>query len=169
MRNEIAEWMLAQAATPEQATTILGDLLEAQPGPVAFWFAVLRATASIAAHQPRRIFASLFWLAYELGIYADLSWLYAHVPYSSHQLLLRLAALVPICFIGWLLHWRRVQPSELALFLGSGMFWIWISLHAGLSTWQMILSLCLIPAFWARRWWLLQAMAAREKNRPVAG
>ncbi len=38
MRNEIAEWMISRVAPPEQAATMVGELLEAQPGPVEFLF-----------------------------------------------------------------------------------------------------------------------------------
>jgi len=79
MRNEIAEWVLSQAAPPEQAATIVGDLLEAQPGPVAFWVAVLRATASIAS-QPRRVLRGIFWFAYDISFSVCWGWFLMRMP-----------------------------------------------------------------------------------------
>lgn len=75
MRNETAEWVISRVAGPEQARTIVGDLLEAQPGPIEFWVAVVRATASIARHQPRRALSNLLWFASEAAVYLLWVWL----------------------------------------------------------------------------------------------
>ena len=79
-RNDIAEDMLSWAAAPERAATIVGDLLEAQHGPVAFWVAVLRVTVSIARHQPRRAFSTFFWFAYDISLPVCWVWFLMRMP-----------------------------------------------------------------------------------------
>ena len=75
MRNEIAERMLSQVAPPEQTGTIVGDLLEEQLGPIAFWIAVLRAVVSIARYQPRRTLKSLADVAFYVMVSILFVWL----------------------------------------------------------------------------------------------
>jgi len=164
MRNEIAEWMLSQAAPPEQAKAVLGDLLEAQPGWVEFSFAVVRAAVSIAAHQPRQVFKGILSFAYEGAGYLSVIWVVAEKP--RHVFLLA-GAVVGV----WLVVGRRLGGlAGKSSVLAPAIFWIWYLKHvARLSTWIVLLSM--LPCIPYRLWTLKrnqQSNAGREHDRPAA-
>ena len=119
MRNGLAEWVISRAAGPEQAATIVGDLLEAELGTVAFWLAVSQTTVSIARHQPRRIVLHFFWLVYDLCFYAFLGLILARMP--EHGLLLIAAVTTPYLGVSWAVD-RRRESSQLP----SAAFFIWL-------------------------------------------
>jgi hypothetical protein len=166
MRNEIAEWMLSQVAPPERAKTIVGDLLEAQLGPVEFWVAVLRATASIARHQPRRMLVAFFWFGIELGFWfasnACIWWFFAIWHLYALGAIVLLA-----CLAGFgVLHWRRHELSELAWFT----FWTRLLAHDGMPIWgALLITLPLLAFGWWTQWRRQVKNALPENDRPVAG
>lgn len=98
MRNEIVEWMLSQVATAEQARTVLGDLLEAQPGPAEFWVGVVRAIASFTGHDPRRTLISLTGFAIQFGFLAVLAWVISAI---SHHRFFAIYGVLAGLFILW--------------------------------------------------------------------
>jgi len=167
MRNEIAEWMLSQATSPEQAATIVGDLLEAQPGPVAFWFAVVRATVSIARHQPPElVFASLFWFSYEASFWLFLAWLFTKIPGYSYSRIFLLMIFAGAVFTGGWWLWARKRESSVAI---SAAFYTWFLMHNGWPMWVVLLLMLPLTAFNWRRQWHRRKNALPENDRPVAG
>jgi len=175
MRNEIAEWMLLQVAPPEQATTVLGDLLEAQPGPLEFWFAVLRATASIARHQPRQILLSFFWFFVELTDYFALPAFIAYyvalpISFALHP---RFAVLpvIGVTLAGaaviWILRRLIKEPSILTV----ALFWVWFFRH--FCGWPLAVSILVVsPAMvlgWRLNWLRRRVGTEPESGRLVTG
>lgn len=175
MRNEIAEWMLAQATTPEQARAVLGDLLEAQPGPVDFWIAVARATVSIARHQPRQILLSFFWCFVALTDCFALPILIAYyvalpISFALHP---RFAVLpvIGVTLAGAALIWilRRFikEPSILTV----ALFWAWFFRH--FCGWPLAVSMLILSPAMVLGWRLnllrRRANAKPENDRLAAG
>ena len=168
MRNEIAEWMLAQVAPPEQARTIVGDLLEAQPGLVEFWVAVLRATVSIATHQPRRTAWNAFWFFYDAGLYYMLCFWMTRGHLSRR---LPVAGLVVV--LGMLIRlglYRRFHVKGSSI-LAAPVFFVWFWRHE--YGWPIALSsLAMTPAVvlgWWMQWRSCQNNAKPGGDRPIIG
>lgn len=159
-RNDIAEDVLSLAATREQAKTILGDLLEARPGVVVFWFVVLQATVSLAKHQPRRPLVAFLWFMYEpafLAIVLTLAAVGKHV-FSPLFMGLILIGLVCICY--WILWSQEREPSVITV------VWFWLDLLKcdGLGTLAIVLLLPLNPFFWWVHWQQYQRRRAAKAS-----
>lgn len=156
MRNEIAGWMLSQVAAPEQARTIVGDLLEAQLGQVEFWFAVLRTTVSIARHQPRRVFVNLLWFSGQF-VYCAVC---ARMPAVSFP---------ETIAVGLLIARKRAQSPP---YFGFAAFLLWASLHHGgrfAHALTFTLVVLLVPFVWRIRLRYRQSNEPPIDDRPVAG
>jgi len=66
MRNaSCAEWILCRVATPDKAASIVGDLLEADKGPLWFWTAVAGTVLRLAWRRPMAVLVA--WLAMDIG------------------------------------------------------------------------------------------------------
>lgn len=160
MRNryDIAEDLLSWATIPEQAKTILGDLLESQPNLLTFWLAVLRTTASLARHQPRRALIAFLWFMYEPAFLALVLTLFAegkHIP-SPYALASAVVGVVCICY--WILWVQKRVPSVIT----SVWFWIDLLKYAGLSKLAILLLVPLNPFFWWVHWQQYQRKRAAE-------
>jgi hypothetical protein len=168
MRNEIAEWVLSRVAEPEHAKTILGDLLEAQLGPVAFWLEVVRATLSIASHQPRPVLVRFFWFAGELCFYVCMAWTFAR---TKHVILLLAIWLVVMKMLEKILEWGGlVGPKNTHLLLPAAFsFWAGKYLIGGSTAYAVLFVLATMsPDVWTR-WCRWRKNRAPENHRPVVG
>lgn len=165
MRNEIAEWILSQVASPEQARTIVGDLLEAQPGPVAFWGPVFRATGSIAMHQPGRFLSSFLWSASVAAVYG--LWVWLITSNFLHALgLLRFFLAVPLAVfgLGWLIVVALARKAGTSSSLMCVAFTVWLMSHNG-----VLERLWVLPPFLALwLWWPKRNHHLPEGDRRVA-
>jgi len=165
MRNEIAEWLLSQVAAPEQARTVLGDLLEDEPGPVMFWVGALRATMSIATHQPGRTLWSAFWFLYDAALY------YATCFWMTHGHLGRRLPLAGVGVVLWMVIrlgiYRRFHVSGSSM-LAAPVFFVWFWNHE--YGWPVALSsLAMAPAVVLGWWmqWRSQCNKRPGDNRPI--
>jgi len=86
MRNaSFAEWILRRVSSPEKAASIVGDLLEADKGPLWFWMAVAGTVIRLAWKRPMAVLVA--WLAMEIGTRIFIS-VGLHNHYPSHHLFL---------------------------------------------------------------------------------
>jgi len=112
MHNRVAESILSFVTSPERAGAILGDLLEAQLSPIAFWSSLLRATIAIGVHRPYRLLLCAFSLAMDVATFAIWIWVYTHVIGLSY--LLSIIMLIPLeLLFRW--RWRLRQRRRNAL------------------------------------------------------
>lgn len=163
MRNGLAEWVISRGAGPEQAATILGDLLEEQLEPMAFWLAVLRATVSIARHQPpKRLLLNFLWFTYELSFYAFLRWwLIALERTHSFRMFSMDLILVSAPWLAFSFLWARKKNSSVVI---STAFYIWLLIHDGIPVWLVLLTaLPAIPYGWWRQWRRSQKNASLDQ------
>lgn len=168
MRTELVEWILSQVTPPEQARTIVGDLLEAQLAPVQFWLAVVLSMLSIARHQPARILRRLLLWLHESSLYIFLAWTSTHFPkHALNQFAFQVIAIFAVWLaMGWVLGWRRGNVSQLPM----ALFWAYMFVHDGMPVWVAVLIPGSAAVFgWWMEWRRQQKNALQEDNRPVAG
>jgi hypothetical protein len=105
MRNLVAERILSLVTAQDRAGTILGDLLEGQPGSIGFWFSLLRMVISIGVHRPYRFLSNFLSFAIDIGGFALCIWVYTHVIGLSY--LLTAVFLIPVELVFWFRRRRR--------------------------------------------------------------
>jgi len=76
--------MLRRVANPDKAASIVGDLLEADKGPLWFWIAVAGTVLRLAWRRPMAVLVA--WLAMEIGtrVFITVA-LHNHYPSQNHQ------------------------------------------------------------------------------------
>jgi len=187
MRNEIAEWVLSRAAPPEQAKTIVGDLLEEQLGPVKFWFSVLQAAASIAGRDPRRSIVSFTGVAIRLGFCAGFAWI-SSVGFNPPRPFIAVYGIIVGLSVLWQAvvrlvirratvliarHQPRLIPffwlvSDLGFYVWGGLILTWKHVNPLIRLAVLIILPCALFGSW-RRWRRWRANALPENDRPAAG
>ena len=166
MRNRGAEWILSLAVQPEEARTIIGDLIEAQPGPVVFWRSVLGATASIASNRPRRALTIFFIFAMEFDYLACGNWVIFTNPKHLYPIVISNSVLAFI--VSWTLVYRRkFSPSALAFGVNFG----WLFWHSGVALLGVVLGFVVTILGWCFDWqrthWNADPQSA-DPDHPVA-
>jgi hypothetical protein len=168
MRNGLAEWIVSQVAPLEKARVIVGDLLEEQRAPLMFWIAVLRATASIVLHQPRRTLWSAFWFFYDAALYYVCCFWLTHGR-LSHRL--PVAGLVMVLWMAIRLGIYRRFHVKGSSILAAPVFFVWFWRHA--YGWPVALSsMAMAPAAvfgWWLQWRSRQSSAKSGGDRPIVG
>lgn len=168
MRNEIAEWMLSQAAPREQARAVVGDLLEEQRGPVMFWITVLRATVSITVHQPVRMGWSAFWFFYDTVLYSVCCfWMMRGHLSRRLPVALLVIAIWMLIRVGL---YKRLHVKGSSI-LAAPVFFVWFWRHE--YGWPVALCSLVMAPMLVLGWWLewrsCQSGGKPGGDRPIVG